>query len=80
MLSTKGNQSPTVRAHAVAALNFQLTWTIVSAFGYLTLCLFLGRIILPVAWLVGVVFGIIAGIRANEGKLFNYPVSIPLVK
>ena len=26
----KGNESPTVRAHAVAALNFQLTWSIVA--------------------------------------------------
>jgi hypothetical protein len=79
-LTTRGNQSPTVRAHAVAALNFQLTWTIIAALGYITLCLFPGRIILAIAWGVGVIIGIIGGVRANEGKLYHYPVSIPLVK
>src|SRR5258706_44006 len=29
VLLAKGNQSPTVRAHAVNALNFQLLWSIV---------------------------------------------------
>jgi hypothetical protein len=79
-LLTRGNQSPTVRAHAVAALNFQLTWMIVALVGYITLCLRFGEFIVAVAWLVGVITGIVAGVRANEGRLFNYPVSIPMVK
>jgi uncharacterized Tic20 family protein len=77
---SKGNQSPTVRAHAVAALNFQLLWSIIGAIGYITLCLFVGFIILPIAWLMGVIFGIIAGLRANEGQLYKYPASISIIK
>jgi uncharacterized protein len=76
----KGNESPTVRAHAVAALNFQLLWSIIGAIGYATLCLFIGFLILPVAGLIGVIFGIIAGVRANDGQLYNYPLSVNLVK
>ncbi|WP_345629483.1 DUF4870 domain-containing protein [Rugosimonospora acidiphila] len=79
-LVNKGNQSPTVRAHAVAALNFHLTWTIVAVVGYITLCFFIGFIILPIAWLVGVILGIIGGLRANEGQLYHYPMSISIVK
>jgi uncharacterized Tic20 family protein len=79
-LVSKGNQSPTVRAHAVAALNFQILWSIVGAIGYITLCLFIGFLILPVAWLMGVIFGIIAGVRANDGQLYKYPVSISMIK
>ncbi|WP_203923430.1 DUF4870 domain-containing protein [Rugosimonospora africana] len=79
-LTTKGNQSPTVRAHAVAALNFQLTWTIVAAVGAITVCFLIGWVILPAAWLIGVIFGIIGGVRANEGQLYRYPLSFPLVK
>lgn len=79
-LTTKGNQSPTVRAHAVAALNFQLTWTIVAAVGAITLCVLIGWIILPAAWLVGTILGIVGGVRANEGQLYRYPLSLPLVK
>src|SRR5256885_10903576 len=79
-LVSKGNQSPTVRAHAVAALNFQILWSIIGAVGYITLCLVVGFIILPVAWLMGVIFGIIAGLRANEGQLYKYPASISIIK
>jgi uncharacterized Tic20 family protein len=79
-LVSKGNQSPTVRAHAVAALNFQLLWSIIGAIGYITLCFVIGLVILPIAWLIGVIFGIIAGLRANEGQLYKYPMSISLIK
>src|SRR5690554_3073727 len=41
-LIAKGNQSPTVRAHAVQALNFQLTWTIVGVLGWATVCVIVG--------------------------------------
>jgi hypothetical protein len=80
ILVSRGNQSPTVRAHAVAALNFQLTWTIVAAVGAITVCFLIGWFILVVAWLVGTVIGIIAGLRANDGQLYNYPLAFPLVK
>ncbi len=79
-LTTKGNQSPTVRAHAVAALNFQLTWTIVAAAGAITLCILIGWVVLPAAWLVGTILGVVGGVRANEGQLYRYPLSLPLVK
>ncbi len=79
-LVSKGNQSPTVRAHAVAALNFQILWSIVGAVGYITLCLLIGIAILPIAGLMGVIFGIIAGVKANEGQLYKYPASISFIK
>lgn len=76
----KGSQSPTVRAHAVAALNFQLLWTIVSIVGWITLCLLIGGLIIPIAVLMSVIFGIIAGIKANEGQLYKYPASPQIIK
>ncbi|HZM78599.1 MAG TPA: DUF4870 domain-containing protein [Candidatus Limnocylindrales bacterium] len=77
---TKGNDSPTVRAHAVAALNFQALWTIVAVIGYVTFCLIIGFIILPVAILMSVIFGILAGVKANEGQLYTYPASPQIIK
>lgn len=79
-LLAKGNESQTVRAHAVEALNFQLTWSIVGVIGWATLCVLIGGVILPAAALVGIIFGIIAGVKANEGTLYRYPVSIRMVK
>ena len=79
-LIAKGNQSPTVRAHAVQALNFQLTWTIVGVLGWATVCVIVGGLGILAAVLMGVIFGIIAGVKANEGQLYEYPLSIKMVK
>src|SRR5574342_1234822 len=43
-LLAKGNESPTVRAHAVAALNFQILCTIVAIIGWITICIAIGII------------------------------------
>jgi len=79
-LLAKGNESPTVRAHAVAALNFQILCTIVSIIGWATVCIVIGFIPVIAATIAGIVFGIIAGMKANEGQLYKYPVTINLVK
>lgn len=80
VLVAKGNQSPVVRAHAIQALNFQLTWSVVGVIGYLTMCIAIGWVIAPVAAVVGIVFGVIGGIRANDGELYRYPASVTMVK
>ncbi|MEV0274573.1 MAG: DUF4870 domain-containing protein [Hamadaea sp.] len=79
----KGNESPTVRAHSVAALNFQILWNIISFVSYI-IATCLGWLILPlVLFLVPVfpfVIAIIAGLKANEGQLYKYPATIELIK
>jgi len=79
-MATRGNQSPTVRQHAVNALNFQLTWTIVGVIGWLTCVFGIGVIIFLAASLVGIIFGIIGGVKANDGYLYEYPVSLKMIK
>ena len=76
----KGNESPTVRAHAVAALNFQILWTIIAIVGYITACFVIGFVIIPIAVLMSAIFGILAGIKANEGQLYTYPASPQMIK
>jgi uncharacterized Tic20 family protein len=75
----KGNESPTIRAHAVAALNFQITMTIAAFVGWVFTC-FGGFVISLIAMILGVVFGILGGLKANEGQFYNYPMSLKLVK
>ena len=85
-LLVKGNESPTVRAHAVEALNFQITWGVAAIIGWiLAVCTsfftFGLLFILPLgAWAVIVIFGIMAGLKANEGQLYTYPMSVRIVK
>ncbi len=79
-LLVKGNQSPTVRAHAVSALNFQLLWSIIGAVGMVLWCVFIGVFVTLVVIVIGIVFGVIAGIKANEGQLYKYPMTVNMVK
>ena len=89
----KGSTSPTVRQHAVAALNFQIPisgvalvlYVIrVAAFGsFTTGGAAFGTLLEVVGWLVaivGLVFGIIAGVKANRGVVYKYPFSLNLIK
>lgn len=92
-LLAKGNDSPTVRTHAVKALNFQITWAGISLLAWIVFAC-LGSILAVVTFgiggvlwfvpaliaLVPLIFGIIAGIKANEGQAYDYPVSMKLVK
>jgi uncharacterized Tic20 family protein len=79
-LVSKGNLSPTVRAHAVAALNFQLLCTIVAIAGALTVCIGIGLVLLLAAWVVGTVFGIIGGVKAQDGSSYKYPITVNMIK
>ncbi len=79
-LLARGNQSPTVRAHAVAALNFQLLWTIIAVAGWVLICLGIGFVIGIAAWLFATVVGIIAGVRASNGEPYRYPASMSVIK
>jgi uncharacterized Tic20 family protein len=81
-LLAKGNESPTVRAHAVESLNFQITWGVVAVISWvLTVCSFGILFFLPfIPWVVIIVFCIMAGLKANEGQLYRYPMTVRLVK
>lgn len=79
-LLVKGNESPTVRAHAVSALNFQILVTIVAIVGWITACFLIGFVFIFAAWAVGTIFGIIATLKVNDGQPYKYPFTIPVVK
>jgi len=81
-LLAKGNESATVRAHSVEALNFQITWGVLTIVASIVaVCTFGILFFLPmITWVVVIVFSIIAGMKANEGTLYRYPMTWRLVK
>ena len=79
-LLVQGNKSPVARAHAVAALNFQLLWSIVGVVGWILACILIGFVAVFAAMILGIVFGVIAGLKANEGQLYRYPMSVNMIK
>ena len=83
----KKNEFPSVDVHGKAALNFQITVTIaavVSGAAAFVLSFFcVGYLLIPIVLLIGLaglVFAIIAGIKANNGEEFKYPFSLELIK
>ena len=73
----KKDESDFVRWHARESLNFQITVIIVC------IILVISIVGILLLWFVGIfalICVIIATIRASEGKLYKYPVSIRLIK
>jgi len=80
VLLVKGNESPTVRAHAVESLNFQITATIGYVASYILMFVLIGFITLPAIWIIAVVFAIMATMAASNGQPYKYPFALRLVK
>ena len=73
----KKDESPFVAAHAKESLNFQLTILLT------VIVLFITIIGILLIWIVGIfalVMVIIATIKASEGKLYRYPLTIRFIK
>ena len=82
----KKNEFPSVAEHGKAALNFQLTVLIALVAGGAAAVLLsfvcIGFLLIPVVVLIalcGLVFAIIAGIKANNGEAYRYPWSLTLI-
>ena len=76
----KRAESAEVDAHGKESLNFQLSMLIYSIIaGILTLVL-IGFVLLPILHVLNVVFVIIASLRASEGQLYRYPLTIRFLK
>jgi len=83
----KKNEFPSVDIHGKAALNFQITVTIAALVTgvamWVGILFCFGWLLLPVVVLIclaGLIFPIIAGIKANNGEDYKYPWSLELVK
>lgn len=65
---------------AKEALNFQITilagWVIASILSVVGI----GLLLIPVVWIVNIIFCIIGGLKANEGVAYRYPFAIRLIK
>jgi uncharacterized Tic20 family protein len=83
----KKNEFPSVDAHGKAALNFQLTVVIatmasvIAGFILAVICVgFIFFILAGAILICGMVFGVIAAIKANNGEEYKYPYSLDLIK
>lgn len=75
----KKDESPFVDDQGKEALNFQLTVLIAYVVSGLAVCAYIGVVLLPVVWVMSLVFSIIGAMKANEGEYYRYPITIRMI-
>lgn len=80
VLLVQGNKSQFVRRQAVEALNFQITTYIAAIVSAILIIVVIGFFMLFAVGIAWLVFTIMAGVAANNGQDYRYPVNIRLVK
>ena len=73
------DRGPFIRQHTATALNFQITLVIAYVVGTVTSLILIGVFVLLAAWVVSIIFSIMAAIAANQGQSYTYPLSIKFV-
>lgn len=74
------DRGPFIRQHSATALNFQITLVIAYFAGTVLSIIFIGIFVLIAAWVLSIVFSILAAVAANNGQYYTYPLSIPFIK
>lgn len=76
----KRSESASVDAHGKESLNFQISMTIWTLL-CIPLCIVLiGFPLLFAAWITGIVLTIIGAVKASNGELYRYPLTIRFIK
>lgn len=75
----KKDASPFVRAHSVEALNFGITLVIAYTVAGALAVLLVGLVLLPVIFVLQIVFTIMAASAAGRGVTYQYPVAIRFI-
>lgn len=74
------DRGPFVRQHTATALNFQITLVIAYVVGAITALLLIGFLIMAIAYILNIVFSILAAVAANKGEAYEYPLAIKFTK
>ena len=80
VMLTKGKESDFVRDQAVEALNFQITVAIAWFVSFILIFVLIGFLLIFVVGIGSLVLMIMAGIAANNGQRYRYPINIRMVK
>ena len=75
----KRGDSSEIDAHGKEALNFQISMLIYNIVAGVLCLLLIGFALLAVLHILNVVFVIIAALKASEGQLYRYPLTLRLI-
>ncbi|MEV6030273.1 DUF4870 domain-containing protein [Nonomuraea sp. NPDC052116] len=75
----KKDESPYVRDQAAEALNFQITMFIGYVISGILTIIFIGLLLLPVVWILSLIFHIQAAMATSKGERYRYPFAVRLI-
>ena len=75
----KRDESRFVDENGVRALNFQLTWSIILFATVLSVLIAVGVVLFPLAMLAWLILTVLGTVKASEGEVYDYPLTIHFV-
>ncbi|MFC6865486.1 DUF4870 domain-containing protein [Halomicroarcula sp. GCM10025817] len=75
----KKDESAFIDESGKAALNFQLTWTMLMLVALLTLLVGIGFLLVPVVAVAWIVIVVLATVRASDREVYDYPLTVDLI-
>jgi uncharacterized Tic20 family protein len=76
----KRADSPYLDEAGKEALNFNISWTIYMCIAAFSIFALIGFVLFPLVFLAWLIFVIVGSIKASEGKIYRYPLTIRLIK
>ena len=76
----KREESPEIDAHGKEAVNFQISMLIYNAVAAVFCIVLVGFLLLPALWILNAIFVIIAAVKAGDGELYRYPITIRFIQ
>ena len=76
----KRGSSPYLDEVGKEAVNFNISWLIYGVVAGLSLFVVIGLLLLPLVALVWLILVVVASIKASEGKIYRYPLTIRFIK
>lgn len=77
---TQKDKMPSLDAHGKMVTNWMISSFIYMFVSVILMFLLVGFLLAPVVWLLMVIFPIVGGIKANNGELWEYPLTIKFLK
>ena len=77
---TQKDKIPALDAHGKMVANWMISITIYTFASILLMFLLIGFVTILIVALLGIIFPIIGGIKANNGDLWEYPLTIKFIK
>lgn len=76
----KKDSSQYLRQQSANVLNFQIFCALAYVVSFMLMFVFIGVILLPLVAIFWLVFIIIGTVKAAEGNVYQFPVTVPLLK